>query len=147
MSLLPGQERSRAVDSALDQLRECLDERRRHALELAAAARHEIPESHLLEVVLDALVTLAVGPGDERKHWPPGVPDDRNAALSEACDGGHRFIEPRQTALHAALRGRFGNDQWTPVACEILLAQIFDDAGGRVGHAHTQVALFALQHL
>src|SRR5690349_18953257 len=111
-------ERTNGGRSAPDEILKTIDERRAHAFE-PFRRRVQIPQPHLLQVLVRRLLALAISPGHERKQRPPRVADERDAAFPDPPDRIHRILQPRGATTDRSLRSRLADEERPTVATPV----------------------------
>src|SRR5688500_18380206 len=106
--------------SAIAQLAKVRDQRGRNAIELGV----EVPQAHLLEIIVWRLRSLSIVPRYQGKQWPPRVSHQGNSAFAQASHRRDGIIQPFTSPRHRTDGGGFGNKHRGMVTLPIHLTEL-----------------------
>src|SRR5688572_28006242 len=124
----PSIERTDGVDAAGDELVIPIYEERTDAFQ-GSVIRHQIPQTHLLDVFSGFFLAFPIAPGDQRKQWPPCVTEQRHTASAYMPNCIDRIVQQSKALTLAAFGGRLTDEYGTAITLPIQIRQPLDDVG------------------
>src|SRR5687768_2375108 len=92
-----------------------------------AVLRHEIPQTHLLDVFSRLFLPFSISPGDQCEQRPPRVAEQGHAARANMAHCIDRIVQPREALTHAAFGSRLADEDRAAIALPIQIRKPLDN--------------------